>query len=234
MKVEHPSDLFNADSFLTAEDPNKTILSAREQALFNQAQGIDPAAGGIELPEMHKEPQETTSTSRQYLKENYTREILAQERSEMAADSLKPSKYGLKVPLAKDVFADIIASGDYREIVTVARHTWELRALEQSDILCAADDVRDTADGQLGYLNSFTFAKLVFAIEGIDGYSIYELFPDILPTTFLNKIDYIIAIKMALRAYLLAFPVPVVDELIEHHMRIEKVRDEKITKLKNS
>ena len=65
-------------------------------------------------------------------------------------------------------------------------------------------------------------------------YTVYELFPDILPTNFVNKIDYVIAIKMALRAYLLAFPVQVVDELTEHYERIENVRSEKLNKLKNS
>jgi hypothetical protein len=236
MKLESPSDLFNPESFLTATGPTNEGMSEVDKQLFEEAQRTSLPMPGTEgfAPEMHTQPQQVSPAARNNLRETYSREVLAQERAEMAAETLKPSRYGSTIPLAKDVFADIIASGDYREEVHVARHTWELRALEQSDILCAADDVRDTADGQLGYLNAFTFAKLVYALEGIDGYSIYQLFPDILANTFRNKIDYIIAIKMALRAYLLAFPVPVIDELVEHHMRIETIRDEKIAKLKNS
>lgn len=236
MKPEQtPSDLFSNETFLTAENPNKAPLSSRDEDLLSMAQErgtFDPE--GDSIPELHKEQQLFTKSSRQFVKDNYSREVLAQERAEMAADSAKSSRNGAQVPLAKDVFADIITAGGYREIVRVAGHDWEIRAIEQSDLLCAADDVRDTSDGQLGYLTSFNFAKLIYAIEGVDGYSIYELLPDVLPAKFVNKIDYVIACKHSVRAYLLAFPTSVIDDLIEQHLRIEQAREDKLQKLKNS
>lgn len=237
MKLEqtNPSDLFNTENFLTATDPSASKMSDAERILLEEAERAAKANSNTfasNVSAMHTEEQEPTPGIKNDIREKYSRPILAQERAEAAVQNLKPSKYGPNIPLAKDVFSDIISSGDYREVITAFNHTWEIRALEQSDILCAADDVRDTADGRLGYLSSLSFAKLVYAIEGVDGYSIYELFPDIIASTFLNKIDYIIAVKMAMRAYLLAFPFSVIEELTAEHTRIENARDEKIRKLK--
>ena len=136
----------------------------------------------------------------------------------------------------RDLLKDLIMKGELRKVYRIYGYDWELRALDQGDILLAVDDIKDSTETTAGRMVSIAFSKVVYSIEKINNIPIYEFFPAILPTDPKfggEKLNYVIAIKKALRAYLLAMPQRIVDEVYEKYVELEAERDKALDDLKN-
>lgn len=230
------ADIFGSEDFLTATPPSAPRdLEQDEKILLEQVKKSGKAFD-IETPyieALHQESQTVSKQTKQEIAEKFQSRVTPEDRASMAVDSLQEGTF-TGLPTAKELFADVITLGDYRENVRMYGHTWTLRGLNHSDILDAADDVRDTAQSNIGFLTSFTFSKLVYSLDAVDGRNIYELLPDIKYQDYKTKVDYITAVKRAIRAYLLAMPDLVIDGLIAAYNEMEQRRNAEIVKLKNS
>lgn len=235
-QLTNPTDLFSSENFVTASEPEEQKMSEADAKLLSQIkktgvtgfQDIEDMA----IPDLHKEEQLVSAQDKASINEKFDRQILAHEKAEMAAQSLRNKNEPIKTP--QDIFKSLIAFGDHKEKIKLYQHVWELRCLDQSDILAASDEVNDYSEGRVGYLTSYTFSKLVYAIESIDGISIYELFSDINYQDYSSKVTYITAVKRALRSWLLALPDVIIMDLIDAYLEMENKRAEEIRKLKNS
>ena len=110
---------------------------------------------------------------------------------------------------------------------------WQLRALDQSDVVNAYDDA-DTFASNSGKYAAIKLTTVCYAIEQMDGVSIFEWFPDIKKSDYSNNnFYYIQAIRRAIAKYLSAMPDIVIETLFSYYKSVEVERDEALTKLKN-
>jgi hypothetical protein len=96
------------------------------------------------------------------------------------------------------------------------------------------DDLKDSIQTEAGRLTSVVFSKVVYSIEAIDDYTIYQFFPEIKPQDHPTKIDYIITVKRALRNYLVGMAPKIIDLLYSSYVELEEERDRALDNLKNS
>jgi len=171
---------------------------------------------------------ETQSQSAEPSKEDLIKEKIQQDLKQNLAMKGAPQH-----PL--DVLKSLIVRGEYKEDITLFQQVWTLRALDQSDMLLALDEVSDMLESSVGRLTAVAFAQIVYALEAINGITIYEMFKDtIKPVDYPNQMSYIIAVKKALRRYLEHFPPVVIDSLYTAYMEVDKKRNEALNQLKNS
>jgi hypothetical protein len=134
----------------------------------------------------------------------------------------------------RNILTDLLTKGELTKTFDVANHKWTLRALDQGDILLAMDDLKDSIQTEAGRLTSVVFSKVVYSIEAIDDIPIYQFFPEIKPQDHPSKIDYIITVKRALRAYLIGMAPKIIDLLYYKYIELEDERDKALDTLKNS
>ncbi len=230
MKEDVGTQGFNQNDFLTVEQMKKIpptmppgVMISEEESPFDL--------------DLHKEEQFISKERKAQIDEEISKfigkEQLAQERVEKAVNETK-KKYEEAPKHPRDILNDLLTRGELRKTYECFNHNWTLRALDQGDILLAMDDLKDSIESDAGRMTALVFSKVVYSIEAIDDIPIYQFFPEITPQNHPSKIDYIIAIKRALRAYLVGMPPSVIDELYYKYVELEKERDEAISKLKNS
>jgi len=134
----------------------------------------------------------------------------------------------------KDILKSIIARGEYREDFNLFGVQWTMRALDQGDILMAIEEVKDTVTTTWGKLTALEFVKTSFAIEALNGVSVYEIFDEVKLADYQNKMSYILVVKKALQRYLEAFPPSFIDALYDQYTSIDKKRSEALEELKKS
>jgi hypothetical protein len=186
------------------------------------------------FPDLHTEQSEVSKIEKQEItkvvNQSFNKESIAEERLIKELESLKHRN----TPNSpRDILKDLIMKGELKKVYDIAGHKWTLRALDQGDILLAVDDIKDSTETMSGRMVSIAFSKVVYSIEEIDSIPIYQFFPEILPTQFKSKIEYIIACKKALRAYLIGMPPSVIDEVYEKYTELEIERDKALADLKN-
>lgn len=187
------------------------------------------------FPDIHTEKFELNKNEKQEIKtsveSSINKESIAEERILRELEQISKAK---KVPSSpRDILKDLIMKGELRKTYDIFGHKWTLRALDQGDVLLAVDDIKDTTETAAGRMVAIAFSKVVYSIEEIDGTPIYQFFPEIAPDQFKTKIEYIIACKKALRAYLLGMPQIVIDEVYDRYTQLEAERDKAIVELKN-
>ena len=187
--------------------------------------------------DLHNEPQVVTAAARaamdQTAEQAFDRANLAEERVQDEVNTIK-NRYADIPKSPKDSLKELLAQGELRKTFKLFGHTWTFRALDQGDLLLAMDDLKDSITTEAGRMTAVIFSKVVYAIEEIDETPVYRLFPDIVPNQYPSKIEYIVAVKRALRAYLIGMPPMVIDNLYFKYMEVEVERDEALEKLKNS
>ena len=135
----------------------------------------------------------------------------------------------------KNVLKELIDRGQYKEDFALYGHTWTLRALDQSDVLLALDEIKDSVMTFTGRFTYMAVAYTVYALDAIDVVSVYEWFPSIKKSDYGNNdVDYIIAVRRALKKYFEALPPKVIDDLYEKYTEVDKKRNEALDQLKNS
>jgi len=135
----------------------------------------------------------------------------------------------------KEVLKQLISKGEHTEDFDIFGHKWTLRALDQGDTLLSLDEVKDTLSTQSGRVMSVMFGTIIYSLEAIDDVSVYEWFEDIKLSDFnMNRMEYHVAVRRALRAYLEALPPNVIDILYEKYLEMEERRGAAIEELKNS
>lgn len=237
-------DEFNPEDLLTAED-----FAVKEKHGLPTSHPFSPKVGGMQqvpkefdnLPnfveDLHNEEQFVTAESRSRIDENLqdllSKENLAEERLHREIEDAK-KKYSAVPDKPRDLLKSLLLKGELRKSFRLYGYSWTLRALDQGDLLLAVDDLNDNVATQAGKLFSITFSKVVYAIEEIEGIPIYQFFPDILPSDYNSRIEYIIAVKKALRAYLTGMSPKIIDALYDKYLEVETERDKALEQLKNS
>ena len=189
------------------------------------------------FPDLHIGKTELSKTDKQNISQVVNNVINKETLVEEAVKrELENIKYKSAPDSPRDILKDLIMRGELTKVYKIYGHYWKLRALDQGDILLAVDDIKDSTETTAGRMVSIAFSKVVYSIEKINNIPIYEFFPAILPTDPKfggEKLNYVIAIKKALRAYLLAMPQRIVDEVYEKYVELEAERDKALDDLKN-
>jgi hypothetical protein len=200
-------------------------------------QQVQPIQMEAEELELHKESQFITRDRKAEIDAEVAKAIskenLAEERLQTEAELIKKKHEG-SPSHPRDILKELLVKGELRKTFEVFGHRWTLRALDQGDLLLAMDDLKDSIETEAGRLVAVVFSKVVYSIEAIDDIPIYDFFPEIQPTNYPSKIDYIIAVKRFLRSYLVGMPPVVIDTLYIKYDEVERERDQAVTKLKNS
>ena len=193
------------------------------------------------IPDLHKVDLNSTPQSRQEilekpgmstaeLKQEILDERIAQDlRSAMTLDTSK----GLPLN-PKDILKHIIAKGEYQETVELFGHKWTIRALDQRDLLMAAEMVKDELSSSTARMSALIFLQVVFSIEAIEGISVYECFKDVKAADYKQKEDYGLAVRKSLQKYLEHVPPQVINMFYDEYVRIEGKRNKALENLKNS
>ena len=194
------------------------------------------------FPDLHIGKTELSKTDKQNISQVVNNVINKETLVEEAVKrELENIKYKSAPDSPRDILKDLIMRGELTKVYKIYGHYWKLRALDQGDILLAVDDIKDSTETTAGRMVSIAFSKVVYSIEAIGAKEdnlipIYQFFPNILPSDPKfrgEKLDYVIAIKKALRAYLLAMPQSVIDEVYEKYVELEAERDKALADLKN-
>ena len=199
--------------------------------------------GGQPRQETFTPPQYPTSQQRTQINnkvddilttEMMNKEILDEKiRQDIASVKSSPSIELENTP--QDILKSLIARGEYREDKELFGHIWTLRALNQRDILLAFNDIKGDMESVAVRVTSVMISQIVYAIEALDGTSVYEWFTDIIKRSdFSTTEEYKIAVRRTLRRYLEEMPPDFISKLDIAYTQIEKTRNEALLELKKS
>ena len=234
--VRQAIEELDKDDFLTGEDINQ--IKPQIPNPHSQKQNVfqNPA---LNIPDLHKEQMEIPLKER---KEVMDKPIIshAQLRDELIDERIQQeilSAKGIsdkKVSTPRDILKQLIIRGDYQETIDYLGSKWTIRALDQRDLLLASELITEDASTETAKLYYIVFAQVLFSIEAIDGISVYEMFPDIKPIDFDKREKFNLKIRNALKSYLMHFAPQIIDDFYTEYKRIEKIRNDALSDLKNS
>lgn len=214
-----------APEFLTGED-------------FQKAASIAPRIPASDIPDLHTE--DATPGAARRMDINKTIDTLVSktatvdETVQRDLDAVR-GKYAASPMDPKNILKNMIKKGEYKQDFKLFDHVWTLRALDQQDTLLALDEVRDSLETVMGRTVALTFAYIVYSLEALDGVPIYEWFPEIKLSDFNNnKMEYILAVKRALKRYMEALPPTIINSLYEKYLEVDDSRNKGLEELKNS
>lgn len=227
---DFPSNVsLNSSDFLTGEElqgiPNGTEVSAMD------ADSSIPDVHTLEsVPNTHRRAE-----IEQQVDQKFNKIDTLEDKIQRDVQDAQQRKFESVPKSPKDILKHLIAKGEYTENVELFGHTWKIRALDQSDTLLAMDEIKDTIETQSGRIMGLMFGIMIYAIEAVDGISIYEWFEDIKLSDFRNdRMEYHIAVRKALRRYLEALPPAIIEAFYEKYLALEEKRNVGIEELKNS
>jgi len=225
-------------------NPDNVGLSPNDFITGNQGQQPNPfqKTASTNIPDLHKVDINSTPQARQELlkktemstaslKQDIIDEKITQDINAARATSLDQTSFP---DSPRDILKQLIAHGEYQETVNLFGHKWTLRALDQRDLLLAAEMVKDDLSSSTARMSSLIFLQVVFSLEAIDGVSIYDCFKDIKPIDYKKREEYSLAVKSALKKYLEHVPPQVINAFYEEYKRIEDTRNKALDNLKNS
>lgn len=207
---EPKPDSSGADIPDWAMDPaNSTSLTAEEKAEIEQAAKVKIT------PEV---------INRGVLEEKINQEI-ATAKGESAELKEEQSPSGiLKI---------LIAKGSYREDVKIFNHIWTIKALNQKEVILAFNEVKDENTTITGKTSALVFGQLAYAIEAVDGVSIYEWFPEVKLSDFPSVEAFQYSVRRVFLRYLEEMPNSIINEFVENYNEIEFKRNSAVGELKN-
>ena len=225
-------------------NPDNVGLSPNDFITGNQGQQPNPfqKTASTNIPDLHKVDINSTPQARQELrkktemstaslKQEIIDEKITQDINAARAESLDQTSFP---DSPRDILKQLIAQGEYQETVNLFGHKWTLRALDQRDLLLAAEMVKDDLSSSTARMTSLIFLQVVFSLEAIDGVSIYDCFKDIKTVDYKTREEYSLAVKSALKKYLEHVPPQVINAFYEEYKRIEDTRNKALENLKNS
>lgn len=194
------------------------------------------------IPDLHDEhgglSEETPSnyTIRNKIQQEVDNTVTKEDiREQMLQEAREVSTKHADIPVTGvDVLKRIITTGEYKETVELFGFSWTFRALDQMDDLVAIDEMSTDYGSNLANMTAYAFNQVVLSIEAIEGQSIYEIFKEIEQNKYSKKLDYILAVKRALRTYMLQFPPRAITELHDAYKKIDAKRNEGFSELKKS
>lgn len=189
-----------------------------------------------QIPDLNPEEHTISTAERKVINntvENLVnKEQMAEERLQQELSNIK-SKHKQEEESPRDVLKSLIAKGEMSKVYEHFGAKWTLRALDQNDLLLISEDIKDDVNTMAGRMMTTAFLKVVFSIEEINGKSVYTFFPEIEPTAFATRLQYILAVKKSLKVYLESLPPLVTDILFDDLQALEAERDEALLELKN-
>lgn len=165
-----------------------------------------------------------SSTNEELLNEQIAQEItMSKKEDEKKATS------------PEDILKSIISKGEYIETREICGYKWELKALNQEELLEAFDKSASFKDSQQGQFSALMFEQIVHSIVSINDIPVTEFFPDkVRRSDFMDTSSYVKAVRRTLSVYLKKFPPTVIDELYNAYLEVETKRNEAVQHLKNS
>lgn len=228
--VDTPPDMqLNPEDLLTGDDVNKQSQPP-----------INNRASSPNVEDIHNMERMPDANRRQKISEDVDNRVqpkmtTIEEKIQQDILSAQQQKFEGMPVHPKDVLKKLISMGEYKQDFELFGHTWTLRALDQGDALLSLEEIRDSFQTQSGRIMSMMFGTLIYAIDAIDSVSIYEWFDDIKLKDYNgNRMEYHIAVRRALRAYLEAIPPRAIDLLYEKYLELDENRNKGIDELKNS
>jgi hypothetical protein len=198
-----------------------------------------PSPTGI--PDLHKVDLNSTPQARQEILQKtemstseLKQEILDEKISQDIKTARESSLNKAFPDSPKDILKQLIAHGEYQEVVEIFGSKWTMRALDQRDLLLAAEMVKDDLSSSTARMSSIIFLQVVFSLEAINGTSIYDCFQDIKPADYKTREEYSLAIRVTLKKYLEHVPPQVINMFYDEYKRIEDTRNKALGNLKNS
>jgi len=227
-------------------NPDNVGLSPNDFITGNQGQQPNPfqKANITNIPDLHKVDINSTPQARQQVMEkaemntSKLKSEILEERITQDINSAKSASHAMEKSAfpdsPKDILKQLIAQGEYQETVDIFGHKWTFRALDQRDLLLAAEMVKDDLSSATARMSAIIFLQVVFSLEEIDGISIYECFKDIKSVDYNSREEYSLAVKSALKKYLEHVPPQVINLFYDEYKRIEDKRNKALENLKNS
>jgi len=223
---------------LTGEEIKNSNPPLPNQTVPNQNQTPPPPQQDTE--DLHKMEQMPDANRRQAIADQVDQRVAPkmmtiEEKIQNDILGAQQKKFEGMPKHPKDILKKLISIGEYKQDFELFGHTWTLRALDQGDSLLSLEEIKDSFQTQSGKLMSMMFGTLIYAVDAIDGISVYEWFDDIrLQDYGGNRMEYHIAVRRALRAYLEAIPPRAIDLLYEKYLEMDDNRNKGIDELKNS
>lgn len=214
------------------ESLNDTRIGPDDVVSSNQAVGVFGEPG--EQPTSQRQSEINETVRAQISDEMLNREIL-DEKIRQDIENSKRADTTSKALLPRDYLKALIAKGEYSESVVIHGATWTFRALNQADLIMAFGDVQDSDISLVGRASILTLSQIAYAVEAINGFSVYEWFPDLFKRSDFNTTEeFKLAIRRTVRRYIERLPNSVIAELNDAYAKIEKKRNEAIAELKKS
>lgn len=194
-------------------------------------------AQGSSIPDLHKTEELPTPAQVAVINKNVDSKVTAKESIEEKITKdlgLMQSKLAQVPKSPLDKLKSLIERGTLIKTISAFGYNFELRALDQADLIIAFDDA-DTLASRSGKAPAIKLTLVTQAIESLDGVSIYQWFPDIKLEDFKdNKLAYAQAVRRALRRYLEPMPDAVIEKLYEEYEQLVFERDQALAEVKNS
>jgi len=134
----------------------------------------------------------------------------------------------------KDILAGLISKGYHTKDVEIFNQTWTLKALSQKDILLSFNEITDDNITRVGQTTAMLFGQIVYAVEAVNGISIYEWFSEIDRSKFPSTESFQLAVRRAFLRYLEQMPNSIINKFVEKYNEVEEERNKAVFELKNS
>jgi len=214
----------------TKINPNDVLNSGKNNP--DMPEGIFGDAGLVPNANRQREIDENVRTR---LTEDAINKEILDEKIRQDIDSSKNIKNSNKARTPHEFLKLLIAKGEYKEDVVIFGQTWTLRALNQGDIIAAFNDIKDFSSAVEGKINAVLLSQISFAIEALNGVSIYEWFSDVVQRTeFASTEEYKLAVRRVIRRYFEKMPNVVIKEFDIAYGKLETKRNEAYAELKNA
>ena len=205
--------------------------------LPNSQQRIPVGASNARIPPEQPTAQEfkkiDEKISTQFTQSAIDREVM-QERIIEGVESARTAKVDPYSKNPRDILAGLIAKGYYTKDVEIFNQMWTLKALSQRDILLAFNEITDDNITRIGQTTAMLFGQIIYAVEAVNGLSIYEWFSEIDRSKFSNTESFQLAVRRAFLRYLEQMPNSVINKFIEKYNEVEEERNKAVFELKNS
>jgi hypothetical protein len=183
-------------------------------------------------PSIQRQSEIDESIRARLTNEALDKEIL-DEKIRQDINSVKKFGGGTEALGPRDFLKFLIAKGDYREDVMIYGKRWTIRALNQGDIITSFNDIKDDTATTVGKVSVLVLSQIAYAIEAMDGVSVYEWFSEIVQRDkFSTTEDFKLAVRRVLRRYLEQMPNSIISEFDTAYAEVERKRNEAIVELK--
>lgn len=211
-----------SDEFITSDDP-----------VFNNTGHLYKGTIG----DLHKELAPPSAEESSKIREEISTSALKKDDiTSKISDAISKLKKTEDTPVSPlDKLKLFIEVGALTSEFEMFGTKWKIKTLDQADKIAMYDEAESMA-ASTGRIPALSLLNVVYALEAVGGVSIYKTFQEDINLDMFkgNKHAYVVAVRAALKQFMLAYPQRMIEALNNKVQELEDEQIKALSELKNS